>query len=295
MKHWKLVLSLVAALTVIPAMAAFGWSTQQSAFAACVDGQVIITVAFNNTDKKAMDVVATDEQTGLSVGLGTVPAGDSASDTIHTGLSSVGDGKVSFLLAWSDGKKGTDTVYAKYTGVECEEPEPVETSVSISGECRLVDGQPQGFIDATVGVGALLSIDGDLFGEGVYDDLTVPAPSVVPWVAEAGEGFVLVGETSGEVVIDDCTEEPPVTTTMPEPEEPTTTMPEPEEPTTTVAPEAPSTTAAPTAPSTTGPAPTSAPEGAGVALAQLMAIGGGVGGVATVGGVIALVRRRRNS
>jgi hypothetical protein len=98
----------------------FAWSTQQSAVTKCSteDGSAVISVTFANTEStKAINVTASDLQTGQSVDLGTVKAQDIKAANIITGKSSLTNGSVIFRLTWANGSAGTDQLGASYKAI----------------------------------------------------------------------------------------------------------------------------------------------------------------------------------
>lgn len=110
------------------------WLTDQSASTGCPDpGKgVIITVYFSNTEPDrsdtAMNVVATDQQTGKSVDMGTIRGGSSKTAQIATGRTTLNAGSVDFSLSWTDGHDGTDSRTATYKAVaDCIAPSATPT------------------------------------------------------------------------------------------------------------------------------------------------------------------------
>ncbi len=107
------------------------WLTSQSAATSCStsSSQAVINVTFNNTEPNqsvyAMNVVATDQQTGKSVDLGSITGGSSKTGQIMTGMASLNSGTVTFALTWTDGHSGTDSRTANYNAINnCSQPSP---------------------------------------------------------------------------------------------------------------------------------------------------------------------------
>lgn len=104
------------------------WDTDQDAKSVCLQsGKAVIQVKFTNKDNRAMDVTARDKQFGHSVDLGSVGKGETATGQIDTGLSSIGNGEVEFLLTWSDGGGGSDKRTENYNAIDCAPSEPTPT------------------------------------------------------------------------------------------------------------------------------------------------------------------------
>jgi hypothetical protein len=109
------------------------WYTNQSASTACATNGsgADISVTFTNTEtpssSTAMNVIATDEQTGKSVNMGSITGGNTKTSTIATGKTSLQAGTVSFALSWTDGQSGTDSRTATYNAVSQCIPTPTPT------------------------------------------------------------------------------------------------------------------------------------------------------------------------
>ena len=111
------------------------WTTTQSASTQCAtDGSgAVIAVTFTNTEapssSTAMNVKATDQQTGESVNMGSIKGGTSKTSNIATNESSLQAGTVTFALSWTDGHSGTDSRTATYKAVsQClAQPTPTPT------------------------------------------------------------------------------------------------------------------------------------------------------------------------
>ena len=100
----------------------YAWTTDQTAAGACNSGVAVINVHFTNTETantNAMNVVATDNQTGIAQNLGTVTGQQSVTASIITNTTSIQNGTVVFSLAWTDGTSGTDSKMANYTALSC--------------------------------------------------------------------------------------------------------------------------------------------------------------------------------
>jgi hypothetical protein len=83
------------------------------------------------------------------------------------------------------------------------EPEPIETSVTVTPACDPFDTEIVGRLTYEVAEGAVVSIEGvasDLSGS---DTLKVE-PGEYSWSAEALDGYVLVGPSSGTVTVVNC-------------------------------------------------------------------------------------------
>lgn len=99
------------------------WITDESASTACApDGSgANIAVTFTNSEapstSTAMNVTATDQQTGKSVNMGSIAGGKTNTSIIETGKTSLKAGEVSFALSWTNGQSGTDTKTANYNAV----------------------------------------------------------------------------------------------------------------------------------------------------------------------------------
>jgi hypothetical protein len=109
------------------------WVVGQSASTVCsATGDAVITVSFSNLEPSgnsfAMKIVATDQQTGVSVNMGTINPGQTVSKDIHTGKTTLSSGSVVFKMTWADGHSGTDSRTATYKGVSyCTPPTPTVT------------------------------------------------------------------------------------------------------------------------------------------------------------------------
>jgi len=109
------------------------WETTQSASTQCAaDGSgAAISVSFTNTESRssstAMNVTATDQQTGKSVNMGSIQGGDTQTDAIDTGKTTLNAGSVTFNLSWTNGQSGTDTRTANYNAVSKCIPTPTPT------------------------------------------------------------------------------------------------------------------------------------------------------------------------
>jgi hypothetical protein len=117
------------------------WATTQSAVSKCPTTEttgIEVIVTFKNTeddrDSKAMNVIATDQQTGKEINLGSIRGGATKTGTIQTGEATISAGTILFTLTWTDGHSGSDTRTAKYTApTNCELPTPtlpIETPTS---------------------------------------------------------------------------------------------------------------------------------------------------------------------
>lgn len=120
----------------------FAWDTDESVQAYCNPlGEIVLEVSFENTepnqDKYSMDVKATDLQTGKSVDLGTVKAGETKTGQIITGETQLDDGQVRFDLTWSDGRSGTDRRNVAYDALACQ-AQPTPTPTIPSSECPYI-------------------------------------------------------------------------------------------------------------------------------------------------------------
>lgn len=111
------------------------WIANESASTACApDGTgASIAVTFTNSEPQSsstsMNVIATDQQTGKSVDMGSIKGGVSKTSVIATGKTSLSAGKVSFALSWTDRHSGTDTTSASYQAVsKCTAVTPTPTT-----------------------------------------------------------------------------------------------------------------------------------------------------------------------
>lgn len=99
------------------------WYANYSASSACAtdNSGANISATFTNTEtpstSTAMNVIATDEQTGKSVNMGSITGGQTKTATIVTGEASLKAGTVKFALTWTDGASGTDSDTANYNAV----------------------------------------------------------------------------------------------------------------------------------------------------------------------------------
>lgn len=99
------------------------WYTSQSASTACAtDGSgAIIAATFTNTESRSsstdMNVTVKDQQTGKSVNMGSIRGGDTKTENINTGKTTLNAGSVTFSLSWTDGHSGTDSRTASYKAV----------------------------------------------------------------------------------------------------------------------------------------------------------------------------------
>ncbi len=99
-------------------------SSTSAAVAKCDTlGNAVIDLTFTNTQNGGSDqdlnVTVIDDQTGKSVNLGTVPAGQSVTGKIETGVKSLTAGTVRFQLAWTDGRAGIENIPQTYSAVSC--------------------------------------------------------------------------------------------------------------------------------------------------------------------------------
>jgi hypothetical protein len=102
-------------------------------------------------------------------------------------------------------------------GKVCEEP--IETSVTVGGECLVREDKGVGKLSYTVNEGATLTID----GVGTFTEsgsVMVDVDKTYTWSASADEGYVLIGKTKGEVFVEDCTPQSTTTSTAPPPTNP---------------------------------------------------------------------------
>lgn len=109
------------------------WTTNQSASTSCATdgGGAVISVTFTNTEQRSsstdMNVIAKDQQTGKSVNMGSIQGGDTKTDAIDTGRTSLNASSVTFKLSWTDGHSGTDSRTADYGEVNNCTPIPTST------------------------------------------------------------------------------------------------------------------------------------------------------------------------
>lgn len=109
------------------------WETTQSASTQCAaDGSgAVISVSFTNSESRssstAMTVVAKDQQTGKSVNMGSIQGGDTKTEAIETGQTTLNAGSVTFSLSWTNGQSGTDSRTASYKAVNSCTPTPTAT------------------------------------------------------------------------------------------------------------------------------------------------------------------------
>jgi len=122
---------LAAVMPIVPTAASpatrpLAWNVSQTAESVCIpENQVGIQGSFRNDDNRSMDVVATDEQTGKSVNLGSVAPNETDEFLIETGLSVVTEGKVRFDLTWTqedDDDEDGDTTPTEPPPAETEDP-----------------------------------------------------------------------------------------------------------------------------------------------------------------------------
>ncbi len=106
------------------------WLTNQSASSSCptTGSGAVISVTFSNTEPNkpnfAMTVVATDQQSSKSVNMGSIIGGQTKSNQIQTGKTTLNAGSVTFKLTWTDGHSGTDSRTATYKAVTNCNPTP---------------------------------------------------------------------------------------------------------------------------------------------------------------------------
>ncbi len=106
------------------------WHTEQSLTASCpAQGfGAQIEVSFTNKEPdnplNSMNVIAKDEQTGQTVEMGTIKAGETKKASIDTHLQTIKDGTVTLLLTWSDGRVDSDTRTLTYKAVGNCTPQP---------------------------------------------------------------------------------------------------------------------------------------------------------------------------
>lgn len=134
------------------------WLTDQSASTSCpTNGSgVEITVTFTNTEPRRsstdMDVIATDQQTGEEVDMGSIRGGETKSAVIKTGRETLDSGSVKFFLTWTDGHRGTDSRTARYKAVsKCVQPSPSPTDAPSSTPAPSDQPSPTPTICPTLG------------------------------------------------------------------------------------------------------------------------------------------------
>lgn len=119
------------------------WEANESASSACASNNsgAIIAVTFTNSESPststAMNVVATDQQTGKSVNMGSITGGQTKTSTIATGLDTLKAGTVTFALTWTNGASGSDSFTANYNAVNncivAPTPTPTPTPTVLPG------------------------------------------------------------------------------------------------------------------------------------------------------------------
>lgn len=117
---------------------AFAWDTNQSAEAECVlntnenVNYAKIRVRFTNKDNsRAMNVVATDNQTGKTIDFPTIQPGQTDTRSIQTREKNIGNGTVTLALVWASGASGTDKATVSYNALNCPQPtSPTPTPTS---------------------------------------------------------------------------------------------------------------------------------------------------------------------
>ena len=125
------------------------WIANESASTACApDGSgASVAVTFTNSETPSssteMNVIATDQQTGKSVNMGSIMGGATKTSIIATGKTSLSAGRVSFALSWTDGHSGTDTASASYNSVsKCTATIPTPTEGQPTPTPSLPPGAP---------------------------------------------------------------------------------------------------------------------------------------------------------
>lgn len=110
------------------------WITNQTAESSCSSsGTVVIKVNIQNKEtNKNLDITATDLQSNISIDLGTITPGSSASGEIDTKLTKVNLGTVRFELVWSNDHNKKSIREAAYSAVDSCQPQPVCTNSSVS-------------------------------------------------------------------------------------------------------------------------------------------------------------------
>ena len=119
---------VVGAATLLGSGTAVAWHVRPSVETTCAAMTVRFVVHFDNTETaatKAMNVTATDLQTGAVVSLGSVAAGQSGTGTIDTGLATVNAGTIRFTETWTSGATGTDQRGVDYPKFGCDPPPAV--------------------------------------------------------------------------------------------------------------------------------------------------------------------------
>jgi hypothetical protein len=135
------------------------WNVSQSASTSCPsDGSgAVIKVTFKNSEaaksSTAMDVKATDKQTGKSITMTNIQGGQTKNGEIKTGKSSLSAGTVEFALTWTDGHSGTDKRTANYNAISnCNTqatPTPKPISCPITPQGKIIINFPFKGIVAT--------------------------------------------------------------------------------------------------------------------------------------------------
>ena len=105
------------------------WKINISANAVCPPsngGTAVIKFSFQNIDTYTMTVTVKDLQTGNTASLGQVPAGQTKTGEINTGLTNLQSGQVQFLLS---GNGSSDSSHkASYYAIKCTVPTPTPTN-----------------------------------------------------------------------------------------------------------------------------------------------------------------------
>ncbi len=114
------------------------------------------------------------------------------------------------IYAWSavaaDGFEVVGESSGEVTIEDCKRPQPKPVTVSVSGTCvQSDDGEANGFLTVTIdpASGAAVTVAGKTYTEST-SGIAVEAPGIYAWSAVAADGFEVVGESSGEVTIEDC-------------------------------------------------------------------------------------------
>jgi hypothetical protein len=109
---------------------AYAWDYSQAANSYCdINGNVAIWIRFTNAERlnsgRALHVIATDEQSGVSVDYGNIIAKDTQDRDLYTGMGSNKNGKVRFDIYSTGWDNGSETVYATYSGKVCTSLSPL--------------------------------------------------------------------------------------------------------------------------------------------------------------------------
>lgn len=115
----------------VPQNESVQWATTQTAQSQCLlTGFAQIGVSFTNTEtSRSMNVTATDQSSGSTINMGTIPAQQTVTGTISPNKTSLPAGTVVYKLAWTDTPSQTDQRTASYNAITCHPPSPTPTPI----------------------------------------------------------------------------------------------------------------------------------------------------------------------